>query len=109
MGCLLTDGIQQWEFHAPPLQQRCAGTRVSSVVGSRCSEDVDVIGLSCLSGAHLHLFPQVTNLLRDREARDILVFGGGAIPDEDIPNLPASGIQAIFTPGTSTREAITGV
>jgi methylmalonyl-CoA mutase C-terminal domain/subunit len=47
--------------------------------------------------------------LRDREARDILVFGGGAIPDEDIPNLPASGIQAIFTPGTSTREAITGV
>ena len=60
-------------------------------------------------GAHLHLFPQITNLLRDREARDILVFGGGAIPDEDIPNLPASGIQAIFTPGTSAREAITGV
>jgi methylmalonyl-CoA mutase C-terminal domain/subunit len=76
------------------------------IVNAALQEDVDVIGLSCLSGAHLHLFPQVTTLLRDREAQDILVFGGGTIPDEDIPTLQACGIQAIFTPGTSTRDVV---
>ena len=76
------------------------------IVTAAIQEDVDVIGLSCLSGAHLHLFPRVMDLLRERGAEDIVVFGGGTIPDEDVPKLQACGIQAIFTPGTSTRDAI---
>jgi methylmalonyl-CoA mutase, C-terminal domain len=76
------------------------------IVNTAIQEDVDVIGLSCLSGAHMHLFPRIMDLLRDRGAHDIAVFGGGTIPDEDIPKLKACGIQEIFTPGTSTRDAI---
>jgi methylmalonyl-CoA mutase C-terminal domain/subunit len=76
------------------------------IVSTAIQEDVDAIGLSCLSGAHMHLFSKVMDLLREQEAQDILVFAGGTIPDEDIPILKAWGIRAIFTPGTSTREAI---
>ncbi len=76
------------------------------IVNTAIQEDVDVIGLSCLSGAHMHLFPRVIELLHQRGAQDILVFGGGTIPDEDIPKLKACGILEIFTPGTSTRDAI---
>jgi methylmalonyl-CoA mutase C-terminal domain/subunit len=67
-------------------------------------EDVDGVGLSALSGAHLTLFPRVVEALRDRGASDIVVFGGGIIPDEDIEALHAAGIAAIFTPGTSLDE-----
>lgn len=76
------------------------------VVSAAIQEDVDVIGLSCLSGAHMHLFPRVVQLLRERGADDIVVFGGGIIPDEDIPRLKEAGIAEIFTPGATMREII---
>jgi methylmalonyl-CoA mutase C-terminal domain/subunit len=69
-------------------------------------EDVDVIGLSCLSGAHNHLFPKVVELLKKQGADDILVFGGGIIPHEDIPGLKEKGIIEVFQPGTDTQEII---
>jgi len=69
-------------------------------------EDVQVIGMSILSGAHLHLFPPVVELLKKEGADDILVIGGGIIPDEDIPILKEAGINEIFTPGTSTQTII---
>ena len=69
-------------------------------------EDVDVVGLSCLSGAHNHLFPKVVELLKAQGAGDILVFGGGIIPHEDIPALKEKGILEVFQPGTDTREII---
>jgi methylmalonyl-CoA mutase C-terminal domain/subunit len=63
-------------------------------------EDVDGVGLSTLSGAHLTLFPRVVVALRERDADDIIVFGGGIIPEEDLPALHDAGIAAVFTPGT---------
>ncbi|RMF93467.1 MAG: cobalamin B12-binding domain-containing protein [Nitrospinota bacterium] len=76
------------------------------IVQTAIQEDVDVIGLSCLSGAHMHLFPRVVELLREQGADDILVIGGGIIPKSDIPKLQALGIAAVFGPGTSTQEVI---
>ncbi|MDK2855576.1 MAG: methylmalonyl-CoA mutase, C-terminal domain [Bacillota bacterium] len=76
------------------------------IVEAALQEDVDVIGLSCLSGAHNHLFPRVTQLLKEKQAEDILVLGGGIIPEEDIPGLLAAGISAVFTPGTPTSAVI---
>ncbi len=76
------------------------------IVSAAVQEDVDAIGLSCLSGAHMHLFLRVMELLKARGAGDIVVFGGGTIPGEDIPKLKAAGIAAIFTPGATTGEAI---
>ena len=67
-------------------------------------EDVDGVGLSTLSGAHLTLFPRVVEALRERDASDIVVFGGGIIPDEDIPALHEAGISAVFTPGTPLED-----
>ncbi|HWW53559.1 MAG TPA: cobalamin B12-binding domain-containing protein [Acidimicrobiales bacterium] len=64
-------------------------------------EDADAVGLSVLSGAHLTLFPKVVNLLRERGRDDVLVFGGGIIPDADIPKLKAMGVAGVFTPGAS--------
>lgn len=69
-------------------------------------EDVDVVGMSCLSGAHMHLFPRVVELLRAQGADDILVLGGGIIPKEDIPKLKELGIAEVFGPGTSTQDII---
>ncbi|MEE9116111.1 MAG: cobalamin B12-binding domain-containing protein [Thermoplasmata archaeon] len=69
-------------------------------------EDVDVVGLSCLSGAHMTLFPRVVELLREKGAGDILVTAGGIIPDEDVPKLKEAGIAATFGPGTSLEEII---
>ncbi len=66
-------------------------------------EDADAVGVSILSGAHLTLFPAILDELRKREAADIQVFGGGIIPDEDLPALEQAGVRAIFTPGTSTE------
>jgi methylmalonyl-CoA mutase C-terminal domain/subunit len=70
------------------------------IVSAAIQEDVDVIGLSCLSGAHNYLFPQVVELLKERGADDILVIGGGIIPESDIPALKAQGTREIFGPGT---------
>ena len=69
-------------------------------------EDADAVGLSCHSGAHMTLFPKVVALLRDKGADDVLVFGGGIIPKDDIPRLGDAGIEKIFTPGASTREIV---
>jgi len=76
------------------------------IVEAALQEDVDVIGLSCLSGAHNHLFPKVVELLKAKDAADILVVGGGVIPDDDIPFLKDSGVKEIFTPGTSTVDVV---
>jgi len=67
-------------------------------------EDADAVGLSCHSGAHMTLFPRVVEQLRERGAADVLVFGGGVIPAEDIPALEGAGIEKIFTPGASTVD-----
>ncbi len=67
-------------------------------------EDVDGVGLSTLSGAHLTLFPRVVEALREHGAGDIVVFGGGIIPDEDIPILHEAGVSAVFTPGTPLED-----
>ena len=69
-------------------------------------EDADAVGLSCHSGAHMTLFPRVVALLRERGAGDVLVFGGGIIPRDDIPRLAEAGIERIFTPGASTGEIV---
>ena len=76
------------------------------IVKAAVQEDVDVIAMSILSGAHDYLFPRVMDLLKERGAEDILVLGGGIIPDEDIPALRECGIAAIFGPGTSTGDII---
>jgi methylmalonyl-CoA mutase, C-terminal domain len=76
------------------------------IVSAAVQEDVDVIAMSCLSGAHDYLFPRVTELLKEKKAEDILVLGGGIIPDEDVPALKAAGIADIFTPGATTGEII---
>jgi len=76
------------------------------VVNSAIQEDVDAISLLILSGAHNHLFPRVIELLKERGADDIVVFGGGIIPDEDIPALKTAGVLEIFTPGASTDDII---
>jgi methylmalonyl-CoA mutase, C-terminal domain len=74
------------------------------IVETAIQEDVDAIGLSSLSGAHMGLFPKVVQLLADRDAIDIVVFGGGVIPDDDVAALLASGLAAIFTPGSPLTE-----
>jgi len=69
-------------------------------------EDVDFVGLSLLSGAHNDLFPEIVRLIREYGGADMIVFGGGVIPQEDIPALPRQGIEAIFTPGTPIQPVI---
>jgi len=76
------------------------------VVEAALQEDVDVIALSILSGAHDYLFPKVMELLKEKKVEDILVIGGGIIPDEDIPALKACGIANVFGPGTRTEEIV---
>jgi methylmalonyl-CoA mutase C-terminal domain/subunit len=76
------------------------------VVMTAIQEDVDAIGLSILSGAHNTLFPKVIRLLREKGAGDIIVFGGGIIPGDDIPGLLESGVSRIFTPGTVTTDVV---
>lgn len=76
------------------------------IVEAAIQEDVNVLALSILSGAHNTLFPKITSLLKEKGADDILVIGGGVIPDEDIPFLKSKGISEIFTPGTPTKTAI---
>ena len=76
------------------------------IVEAALQEDVDAIGLSILSGAHLTLFPAVIQELRERGGADIVIFGGGIIPDEDRPALRAAGVAEIFTPGASTQDIV---
>ncbi|MGA2553619.1 MAG: cobalamin B12-binding domain-containing protein [Smithella sp.] len=76
------------------------------IVSAAIQEDVDVVGLSCLSGAHRMLFPRVVELLREKDASDITVIGGGIIPEQDIPILYNAGIKAIFTPGASLDSIV---
>lgn len=76
------------------------------IVEIAIQEDVDAVGLSSLSGAHMALFPKVISGLRDKGADNILVFGGGIIPNDDIPALKKQGMAEIFTPGTTTQSII---
>jgi methylmalonyl-CoA mutase C-terminal domain/subunit len=76
------------------------------IVEAALQEDADAIGLSVLSGAHMTLFAKVLQLLKDRDASDIVVFGGGIIPDADIPELKSLGVAEVFTPGTTTQAIV---
>ncbi|MBH5336490.1 MULTISPECIES: cobalamin B12-binding domain-containing protein [Streptomyces] len=76
------------------------------IVDTAIQEDADAIGLSILSGAHMTLFAKVLELLREREAEDIKVFGGGIIPEDDIPPLKEQGVAEIFTPGATTTAIV---
>ena len=79
----------------------------AQIVETAVQEDVDAVGLSALSGAHMTLFPAVVNLLRERRIDDIVVFGGGIVPERDAELLKEGGMAEIFTPGTSLSE-VTG-
>jgi len=76
------------------------------IVAAALQEDVDAIGVSILSGAHMTLFPKIINLAREKGLDDVLIFGGGIIPDEDIPKLKDLGVSQVFTPGASTEDAV---
>ena len=76
------------------------------IVATAIQEDADAIGLSVLSGAHNYLFKRVLELLKDKGAEDVVVFGGGIIPPEDIAALKAIGVKELFTPGTSTQDVV---
>ena len=76
------------------------------IVEAALSEDVNVVALSLLSGAHNTLFPKIVELLKAKGMGDVLVIGGGVIPDADIPGLKAAGVAAVFTPGTPTGDIV---
>jgi methylmalonyl-CoA mutase C-terminal domain/subunit len=76
------------------------------IVETALQEDADIVGLSVLSGAHMTLFKRLLELLDERDARDVLVFGGGIIPEEDIAALTEMGVSKIFTPGAKTTEIV---
>jgi methylmalonyl-CoA mutase C-terminal domain/subunit len=79
------------------------------IVEAAIQEDADAVGLSVLSGAHMTLFSRVVELLQERDASDIVVFGGGIIPDADIPELGKLGVARVFTPGATTHEIVAWV
>jgi len=76
------------------------------IANAAIQEDVDAVGLSIMSGAHMTLFPAVMDLLEAKKAGDIMVFGGGIIPDGDIPELKRRGVAEIFRPGSTTQEIV---
>ena len=76
------------------------------IVAAAIQEDVDAVGLSIMSGAHMTLFPAVIDLLRQRGANDVAVFGGGIIPQDDVPRLKEQGVAEVFLPGSSTQTII---
>jgi methylmalonyl-CoA mutase C-terminal domain/subunit len=76
------------------------------IVSAAAQEDVDGIGLSILSGAHNYLFPRIIQLLREKKMGDVVLFGGGIIPDDDIPKLVKKGVDRVFTPGTPIQEIV---
>jgi methylmalonyl-CoA mutase C-terminal domain/subunit len=79
------------------------------IVETALQEDADAIGLSVLSGAHMTLFAKLVELLAERGAEDVVVFGGGIIPDEDVPKLTELGVAKVFTPGATTNDIVTWV
>jgi methylmalonyl-CoA mutase C-terminal domain/subunit len=79
------------------------------IVETVVQEDADAVGLSVLSGAHMTLFARLAELMRERGIDDVVVFGGGIIPDEDIPELERMGVEKIFTPGATTEEIVAWV
>lgn len=79
------------------------------IVEAALQEDVDAVGVSILSGAHMTIFPKILQLMKEKNLKDVLLFGGGIIPDKDIGKLKGMGVGELFTPGTSTREIITYV
>lgn len=79
------------------------------IVGAAVQEDVDAIGVSLLSGAHLTIFPRLLTLMREQGLTDVLLFGGGIIPQEDIRRLKEQGVGELFTPGASTLEIVSYV
>ena len=79
------------------------------IVETAIQEDADAIGMSVLSGAHMTLFARVLELLRERDATDIVVFGGGIVPEADLPELEKMGVAKIFTPGAATGEIVAWV
>ena len=76
------------------------------IVAAALQEDADAVGLSVLSGAHMTLFARVVELLKEKDAEDVVVFGGGIIPEADIPELERLGVRKVFTPGASMREIV---
>ncbi len=76
------------------------------IVNAALQEDVDIVGLSILSGAHMTIFPRVLELMKEKGMDDVLLFGGGIIPDDDIPKLKATGVSEVFLPGASTEDII---
>jgi methylmalonyl-CoA mutase, C-terminal domain len=76
------------------------------IVNAALQEDVDIIGLSILSGAHMTIFPRVLELMREKGMNDVILFGGGIIPEDDIPRLKEAGVGEIFLPGTSTQGIV---
>ncbi len=79
------------------------------IISAALQEDVDAIGLSILSGAHMHLFPRILELKREQELDDVIVFAGGIIPDQDIPRLKEIGVAEIFPPGSTLEEIVSFV
>jgi len=80
--------------------------RPEEIVATALEEDADFVGLSVLSGAHMTLFARVIELLRDNDAEDVVVFGGGIIPDADVPKLKEMGVGEVFTPGASMSDIV---
>ncbi|KMY67767.1 methylmalonyl-CoA mutase [Desulfocarbo indianensis] len=76
------------------------------IVNAAMQEDADVIAMSILSGAHEYIFPRVMELMREKGLDDVLVIGGGIIPEEDVPALKAAGIAEVFGPGTNTKDIV---
>ncbi len=76
------------------------------IVNAAVQEDVQIVGLSILSGAHMTIFPRIASLMKERGLGDVLLFGGGIIPEDDIPKLKAEGVTEIFLPGASTEDII---
>jgi methylmalonyl-CoA mutase, C-terminal domain len=79
------------------------------IVNAAIQEDVDVVGVSILSGAHMHIFPKIMTMLKEREVDDIVVVGGGVIQEDDIPKLKAVGVREIFNAEASTQDLIDGI
>lgn len=76
------------------------------IVNAALQEDVNIVGLSILSGAHMTIFPRVMELMREKGMNDVLLFGGGIIPEDDIPKLKEAGVSTVFLPGASTEDII---
>jgi methylmalonyl-CoA mutase C-terminal domain/subunit len=76
------------------------------IVSAALQEDVQFVGLSILSGAHMTIFPRVRQLMNERGMEDVILFGGGIIPEDDIPKLKEQGVAAVFLPGTSTEDLV---